>query len=62
MASNIKSKQRSPYSKQNQFIAVCYLPPENSVFYRDGDIDIFESLEESICKYHDEGSVYVIGD
>lgn len=43
---------------------MCYLPPENSVFYEHFDIDtsIFQLLEESISKYKNMGSVYVTGD
>lgn len=43
---------------------MCYLPPENSVFYEHFNIDtcIFQLLEESISKYKNMGSVYVTGD
>ena len=44
------------------FIASCYLPPENSIFYTRNDIDIFHELEDSVSKYMKYGSVYVTGD
>jgi hypothetical protein len=36
---------------QALLFAYCYDPPENSQFYHENDIDLFQSLENSICKY-----------
>jgi hypothetical protein len=44
------------------YIASCYLPPENSVFYDKIDVDIFHELENSICNYKNDGTVYIAGD
>ncbi|KAK3086335.1 hypothetical protein FSP39_017010 [Pinctada imbricata] len=44
------------------FIAFCYFPPEGSVFYTRNDVDLYQSLEESIFKYKQIGDVYIAGD
>ena len=44
------------------YIASCYFPPENSVFYNRNDVDLFQILEDTTCKYMKENSTYVIGD
>jgi hypothetical protein len=46
----------------NIFLAFCYFPPDNSVFYEKCDIDIFQALENSICRYKYNGRIYVMGD
>ena len=57
-------KLSTSIDKKDIFLAFCYLPPENSVFYDCYNIDtcIFQLLEESISKYKNIGSVYVTGD
>ena len=44
------------------FIAFSYLPPENSIFYTRNDIDLFQSIEDSVSNYKKQGYVYIAGD
>ena len=48
------------------YVAFCYFPPENSTFYNNAnvtDIDLFQSLEDSISIYKDLGKVlFAAGD
>ena len=47
---------------QAVFFACCYIPPENSQFYNENDIDLYQRLENSICKYKSEGTIFIFGD
>jgi hypothetical protein len=46
------------------YFVFCFLPPENSVFYDRGndEIDLFQSLEDSISDFKSNGTVIVTGD
>ena len=45
------------------YIFACYIPPVNSTYYNNHDIDLFVCLEDLICQYReDEHNIMVIGD
>ena len=51
------------YQNKDIYLAFCYFPPDNSVFYgRNNDIDLFDILEDGITLYKSSGRTYVFGD
>ena len=44
------------------FFAVTYIPPENSVYHRLYDVDIFQKLEDELCFYKTKGKIALSGD
>lgn len=50
------------HQSQSVYFVFCYFPPENSVFYHDNEIDLFQSLEDTLAKYKEFGPVYIAGD
>jgi len=44
------------------YIFVNYLPPINSTYYTYNDVDLFSVLEDTLCKYNEQGNVIAFGD
>ena len=44
------------------FACFCYIPPKESIYYRNVDIDFYDFLENGIRQYADLGKVAVFGD
>ena len=44
------------------FVCFCYIPPKNSVYYQNVDVNLFDVLERNIRHYSDYGKIMVIGD
>ena len=44
------------------FVSGVYLPPSNSNYYKDQDIDIIDKLGSDIIKYSSQGQIIIIGD
>ena len=46
------------------YLAVAYIPPENSnyMYHTLYDIDIFSKLEEDLCLYKTKGNIALLGD
>ena len=44
------------------FVCFCYIPPKNSVYYQNVDVNLFDVLERNIRHYYDYGKIMVIGD
>ena len=44
------------------FVSGVYLPPSNSNYYKDQDIDIIDKLRSDIIKYSSQGQIIIIGD
>ena len=39
-----------------------YLPPSNSNYYKDQDIDVIDKLRSDIIKYSSQGQIIIAGD
>ena len=44
------------------YLAVAYIPPENSNYHTLYDIDLFSKLEEDLCLYKTKGNIALLGD
>lgn len=44
------------------YICACYLPPENSSYWKHHDFDPFSSLEQDICDFRNNGTIIITGD
>ena len=47
---------------KDMYLFVNYIPPINSVYYDNNDIDVFTIIEEHIAQYKDLGDSVAIGD
>ena len=44
------------------FVCFCYIPPKDSVYYKNVDINLFDVLERDIRHCSDSGKIIVVGD
>ena len=44
------------------FVCFCYIPPKDSVYFKNVDINFFDMLERDIRHYSDSGKIIVVGD
>ena len=44
------------------YLAITYIPPENSVYHNIYDVDIFKKLEDELSYYKCKGKVALLGD
>ena len=58
----VKVKKSFFCMETDLFICFCYIPPKDSIYFKNVDSDLFDILENGIRQYSDFGKVSVIGD
>ena len=47
---------------QDLYVCFCYIPPSNSPYFINNEIEFFDCLEENVCHFSNIGSVTIMGD
>ena len=58
----VKLEQKFFSIHDDLYICFCYIPPKDSIYFKNVDFDLFDLLERKIRHYSDFGRVAVIGD
>lgn len=48
--------------ESDMFVCFCYIPPKDSIYFKNVDINLFDVLERDIRFYSDFGKIIVVGD
>ena len=48
--------------EEDIFVCGLYIPPSNSEYFKNQDIDLFDQLKSDLVKYNSKGQIIIIGD